>query len=239
MLLSAVKKGRDITYNSSMVKFGRKLKFQISIALVILISVALYFLGEQIPKESIRNFIEQFGVFAPTAYILVHQLSYVLAPISGIPFLIIGFYMFGRDVVIYNYLVALIGFIINFFIARRWGRRWVTRFAGREVVEKIDRLSNRYGVVSLVSFRLIQGGIGDFVSYAYGFTPIKFSTYFVISAIATLPGSIIWYIVASKTNSIEQFFVVTLVLLVISLVVFYVGNFVLKRSKRHRFQSGN
>jgi len=222
-----------------MVKFSGKLKFQLSVVFVLLVSLAIYVLGEQIPPESIRIFIEQFGVFAPIAYILVHQVSYVLAPISGIPFIIIGFYMFGRDVVIYNYLVALVGFIINFYIARKWGRRWVMRFAGREVVEKIDRLSNKYGVVSLVSFRLIQGGIGDFVSYAYGFTPIKFSTYFALSAIATLPGSIIWYIVASKTNSVEQFFVVTIFLLVISLIVFYVGNFVWKRSERHRSKSGN
>lgn len=219
-------------YNPIVAGLSLRSKFRLSLALVVVTSVVIYVLGEQLSQESIRSFIERFGVFAPIIYILLHQISYIIAPISGIPYLIVGFYLFGPNVIVYNYLVAVLGSVVNFYIARKWGRRWVLRFAGKEVVEKIDKVANRYGVVSLISFRLMHLGIGDFVSYAYGFTSIKFSTYFVIGILAMLPSSIVWYIVAQRTNSIEQFFGVTMLLLVIAIAIFYLGNFVWKRNSK-------
>ncbi|TSC64239.1 MAG: Uncharacterized protein G01um101493_187 [Microgenomates group bacterium Gr01-1014_93] len=77
-----------------------KFKLQISLIAAILISLGLYIWGKQIPKGTIENFVTSAGPLAPPVYILAHQISYVFAPISGFPFLVAGFYLFGKDVII-------------------------------------------------------------------------------------------------------------------------------------------
>lgn len=210
-----------------------KFKFQLGIAVITLISISLYFLGKQIPQEVIESFIKNAGHWAPIAYILTHQISYVIAPISGFPFLIAGFYLFGKAIVIYTYIVVVIGATINFWIARKWGRPLVSKLAGQSSLEKIDQLSKGYGIITLIALRLLQGGRGDFVSYAYGLTPMKFSTYIIITTLATIPGSILWYYIVSKTNNLEQALTVSVLLAFFSLLIFLTGNFLIRRYRRN------
>lgn len=209
-----------------------KFKFQLGIAVVALISISLYFLGKQIPEEAIESFIKNAGPWAPIVYILTHQISYVIAPISGFPFLIVGFYLFGKTLVIYTYFVVVIGATINFWIARKWGRPLVAKFAGQGSLEKIDHFSKEYGVITLIALRILQGGIGDLASYAYGLTPMKFSTYITITVFATIPGSILWYYVLSKTNNLEQALTASVLLAFFSLLIFLTGNFLIRRYKK-------
>lgn len=211
-----------------------KHKFQIGIAVAVLISIFLYFWGRQIPEELIESFVESAGPWAPIAYILAHQISYIIAPISGFPLLIAGFYLFGKTSIIYTYFVVIIGASINFWIARRWGRPLVGKFAGEGTLKKIDKLSKEYGIVTLIALRMLQGGIGDFVSYAYGLTPMKFSTYIVTTALAIIPGTTLWYYLVSKTDSIEQSLVVTLLFAFFSVLIFFIGNFWVRRYKKKK-----
>lgn len=209
-----------------------KLKFQLGLAIVAFISIALYFLGKQIPKEVIESFIKNAGPWAPIAYILTHQISYVIAPISGFPFLIAGFYLFGKTMVIYTYFVVILGSTINFWIARKWGRPFVGKFVGEGALKKVDQLSREYGIITLIAIRMLQGGIGDYVSYAYGLTPMKFSTYIIITALSTIPGSLLWYYVISKTNSLEQSLAATVLLALSSALIFFTGHFLIRRYRQ-------
>ncbi|MDO8503444.1 MAG: VTT domain-containing protein [bacterium] len=209
-----------------------KFKFQLGIAVAVLVSIFLYFWGRQIPEEVIKSFVENAGPWAPIAYILSHQISYVIAPISGFPFFVAGFYLFGKTVIVYSYFVAIIGASINFWIARRWGRPLVRKFAGEGALKKIDQLSKEYGIITLIALRMLQGGTGDFISYAYGLTPMKFSTYIITTALAMIPGTTLWYYVISKTDSIEQSLVVTLLFAFFSVSIFLIGNFGIKRIRR-------
>ena len=212
--------------------FKLKPKFQIGLAVTILISVLLYLLGKQIPEAEIEYFIHSVGPWAPMVWILLHQVSYVIAPISGLPFLIAGFYLFEKTVIIYVYFAVLLGATLNFWISRIWGRSLVARFAGEGAMKKIDTLSEEYGVITLIAARMLQGGIGDFVSYAYGLTSMKFSTYIVITAFSIIPGSLLWYYAVSQTNSVEGSLAVSLVLMVFALGIFFIGNFFVRTLKR-------
>lgn len=205
----------------------RKFKLQIGIAVTILVSVLLYLWGKQIPAEDIEYFVQSTGPLAPIVWILAHQISYVIAPVSGLPFLISGFYLFGKTAIIYTYFVVLIGATINFWISRIWGRRLVSKFAGKDAVERIDKLAKEYGVITLIALRMLQGGVGDFVSYAYGLTPIKFSTFFLITALAIIPGNVVWYWAVSQTNSIEGSIAVSVLIAFLAVGIFVIGNFVI------------
>lgn len=212
--------------------FKLRLRFQVGLAVAILISVLLYLWGKQIPQQEIENFVQRSGPWAPISWILLHQISYVIAPISGLPFLVSGFYLFGKTAIIYTYFVALIGATINFWISRTWGRSLVGKFAGKDTIEKIDKLSKEYGVITLIATRMLQGGVGDFVSYAYGLTPMKFSTYILITALAIIPGNVIWYYAVSKTNSLEGSIVVSILFAFFAALIFLIGNFLVRKFKK-------
>ncbi|MBI3290197.1 TVP38/TMEM64 family protein [Candidatus Microgenomates bacterium] len=211
-----------------------KFHFETSIVLIILFSVILFFLGRQIPKEAIQQYVENFGPLAPVVYIILHQVSFVLAPINGFPFLIAGFYLFGKTVIIYNYFVMIIGSTINFVIAKRWGRPIVKRFVGGKTLEKIDSLSQTYGKTTLISLRVLMGGMADFVSYAYGLTDMKFSTYFAITALATIPGNVLWYYIISKTDNTDLYISISLFLAALSIIIFLIGSYLVKLYKKLR-----
>lgn len=208
-----------------------KHKVQVIGALAILLSVGLYFAGKQIPQEALQNLVVRAGVWGPLIFIILHLTSIIFAPISGVPFLITGFYLFGKTTIIYMYCSAVLGFMVNFAIARKWGRPLIGKLIGKEYIEKIDDLAQEYGTLTLIFLRLLWSGVADYVSYAYGLTEMKFSKYIFISAIASIPGWAFWYFVASRTDNIEQFLVFTYILTILGASIFLLGRRFFKKSK--------
>ena len=201
------------------------------------ITLLLYFLGKQISQETIRTFMESTGPWAPAVWMLAHQISYILAPISGFPFLVVGFYLFGDKTIIYNYIVVISGSSINFLIAKRWGRPIVRKLMGEDSLEKIDKFAKEYGVGALFAARLFLIGLGDYISYAYGLTPIKYSTFISISAVAVIPGYLLWYFAASQTNGIEQFLGISVALTFVAFWIFVGGGYFWRKWKSKNLRS--
>lgn len=205
---------------------------QTSTLVIVIASLIIYFTFKQIPQETIQGFLQKFGPWTPLMYILLHQISYVFAPISGFPFLLVGYSLFGEKVVIYSYLVVLLGSAINFGLAKKWGRPLVSKMVGEKPIKKIDELTKTYGLTLLIALRVLHGGISDYVSYAYGLTNMKFSTFYITSALATIPGQLIWYYVAVKSESIEQFILLSLGLSVIATGIFLAFNYFLRKNRK-------
>ncbi|HEY5600745.1 MAG TPA: VTT domain-containing protein, partial [Patescibacteria group bacterium] len=206
-----------------------KKEYQIGFLIFLLSAVILYFAGKQISNETIQNFVTTTGPLAPIAYIFLHALSYILAPVTGFPFLIAGFYLFGKTAVIYIYLTAILGSTLNFLIAKKWGRPLVEKLAGKESLEKVDKTANEYGLLALFMIRLFLVGLADIISYAYGLTGIKYFTFILISSIAMIPSHVIWYFAASKVENIEQFLSLSVGLTFIASGIFVLGNYLLRR----------
>lgn len=215
-----------------MSKFKLRWQPRLVLLAIFLLSLLLYFLGKQIPQDQLQNFVESAGPWAPVVYILTHQLSYILAPVSGYPFLVLGFYLFGESAIIYNYFVQIVGSSINFWIAKKWGRPIVRKLVGGEPLEKIDKFAKEYGVGTLFVVRLFLVGLGDYISYTYGLTPIKFRTFILVSAVAIIPGYLLWFFAASQANGIEQFLGISIVLTLVAFWIFVGGSYFWKKLKR-------
>lgn len=216
----------------SILDFKINTRLQILLWGLILFSAVIYFIGKQIPQEELRDFIGQFGPWGPIAFILLAQIPYIIAPINGIPFLIAGYYLFGVNMIFLMYPTALLGFSINFYISRRWGRPLLSKFLDDGSLEKIDKLAKKHGVLTLIAFRIFQGGLGDYVSYAYGLTRVPFKQYFLVSALAIIPGQVVWYYFAKKTNNIEGFLAVNWVLAAAMVGTLFIGTLAINRLKR-------
>lgn len=201
--------------NGNMRKFIPSRKVSALTIVVVLVTLVVYFVGKSIPQESISEFVRSTGPYSPIVFIAISLVSYVFAPVIGAPFLIAGFYLFGPIATIYLYFTAVLGSTLNFLIAKKWGRPVVAKLAGKNSLEKIDRFEKGYGLLSLIFLRVFLSGMGDYVSYAYGLTPMKFKTFFIITSIFMFPPFIFWYFVSKSADNINQFLIISYVMLTI------------------------
>ena len=168
---------------------------------VILFSGFIYFLGSFIPTDKLKGLVASFGVFGPIILILLITITQIIAPLSGSPVYFAGFALFGKWVFIYGYIASLISSVINFYIARVWGRDLVVRFVGQKNMKLVDDFTQDYGAKTLIFLRVIQGYMHDFVSFAYGLTNIKFKTYIIITTVCPIPWLIVWLYLTTKVVS--------------------------------------
>lgn len=194
--------------------------------------VIFFLIIRGIPEESIRHFIQSTGRAGPAVYILAMFSTFIFAPLSGSPILFAGFYAFRSMVVWYTLAAAILASITNFWIARFWGRGIVQRLVGRDSMQKVDKAARDYGILMLVLLRLFQGGIHEFVSYAAGLTSMRFSTYFLVSTVSSIPSSIFWYYLSLTTESVIGFATLNFSLTIIFAGVFAIAVFLVRLLKR-------
>lgn len=196
-----------------------------------IVFLIIFLLSTTIPQEQIETFLKTTGVFAPIIFILFSLISYIIAPLSGTPILFVGYQLFGSSVVLLSTIATFISFTTNFWLARAYGRPLVTKLVGKHSMKNVDKLITNYGLVTLTIFRIFQGSIHDFVSYASGLTSIKFTPYLIISTLSLIPGTILWYWIAQKIKSPLFFTLLSLVMSGGFSIVFIFGQQLLHRSK--------
>ena len=170
------------------------------IIFIIATFIVMIIIGFIIPKETIRNIIEKAGPWGVILLIFCLWITNVIAPLSGSPFLFAGFYSYGQMSVFYAFIAAVIASITNFWIAKVWGRKIVTRLVGEENLDKLDNLTKDYGLQALFVFRLFIKEFHDVISYAFGLTNLTFKSYFIVSTLGMIPATIIWYLISLKVN---------------------------------------
>jgi uncharacterized membrane protein YdjX (TVP38/TMEM64 family) len=138
--------------------------------------------------DDFERWMADLGAWGPILYILFFAISMVIAPIPTGPAPIAAAAAFGGlAAFFYTMLAGIIGAALCFGIARRWGRPALERFLPDKVVSEIDRVSDNLGVRVLFMLRLFPIFGVDIVSYGAGLTRIRFTTYVVVSIVATTP----------------------------------------------------
>jgi uncharacterized membrane protein YdjX (TVP38/TMEM64 family) len=202
------------------------------VLLTALLFLILFFLSKLVPDDTARNFINDAGKWGPLILFLLFLISYILAPLNGSPLLFAGYYAYGANIVFIATSAAILSFIINFWIARKWGRSYIQRLVGPKKIKHVDKLAENYGLLSLFFLRFFQGGLHDFVSYAAGLTSMRFKSYMAVSLLAEIPGTAIWYYIVSKAKSPATFTVLTWVMTISFTVVFLLGIFIVRQVRR-------
>ncbi|HEX2906910.1 MAG TPA: VTT domain-containing protein [Phototrophicaceae bacterium] len=193
------------------------------IAITVILTIAI----EAIGKERIQAFVQQAGAFAPLVYIALRMASYIVAPLSTGPVQFAAGVLFGLwPGVIYSIIGEALGGSANFWIARKLGRPVVRRLAGDSGMARIEKFYQQAGQAwTLVYARLFLFAIYDFLSYAAGFTPIKYRQYLLITVGVGIVPTFIAVAVGSTLSSgnYNQLLLLYAVLAVLAIVpmVFY------------------
>lgn len=175
----------------------------------------LYLLVQSIGIEKLQQTIADAGIFGPLIFIGIKALTFTFAPLSAGPIQFASGILFGViEGTLYSVLGELIGGSINFMIARTYGRRIVARFVGKGAMKRVDEFYERFldDWKSLLMARVLLFSVYDFISYAVGFSRIRFSVYVIISFLGGLLPTVIFVLIGSEASQNQDV-----------LLMFYVG----------------
>lgn len=142
--------------------------------------------------EKMRAWIENAGAWAPLAYILLKASTYVIAPLSGTPVKLAAGALFGFwEGAALALIGDTLGASLNFWIARLFRNRGISRLAGKGAIKQIDQLTEHVGGWrALLAARLLLSSLYDFIAYAAGVSNLKFRHFFWVTVLAGIPSTL-------------------------------------------------
>ena len=192
----------------------------------------LYALVQSIGIEALQDTIADAGLLGPLIFMGIKAFTFTFAPLSAGPIQFASGVLFGVvEGTVYSVLGELIGGAINFIIARVYGRRIVTRLVGRVAMKRVDEAYERYlgGWRSLLVARVFLFPVYDFISYAVGFSQIRFSVYVLVSFWGGLLPTFIFVWIGSEASQNQDI----LLVFYIGVAVLFVGFVLLRRPISH------
>ena len=175
-----------------------------------IVPIVLIILGYIFPsaffssQESIRNFVNSFGIFAPIAFILLQILQVVITPISHYTVSIAGGFIFGLwQGFIYNYIGRVIGTAIAFYLGRKFGRKIIQHVVKPETLKKYDYYFNKGKLLLFLAYFLPLFP-DDELSYLAGFSSMSPWVFLSIMAIGHLSGSLSLAYIGNGIQSIRE-----------------------------------
>lgn len=153
---------------------------------IIYVGLIVAFNYFNITTESVRATFAGKGAILIPIFIGL-QLLAAMTPLPDLPFTAAGILFFQPW---FSFLLVWFGMwfasAINFFIARRLGRKWVQdRYPSTS--GWIDRFSGKYGVESVIVGRSFTFVTFDLVAYAAGISSMSFKTFAIASVFGLIP----------------------------------------------------
>jgi len=166
---------------------------------IIILSVMALFLYSYLTKGffySIVNLNQQelistlssFGGFSYAIYILLIILGIIFAPIHPFIFYVTGGILFGPYLSWALTMVGVaIGSSIAFKLSQMYGRAFVDKYASKKHIKKFDKLSEKYGSLSIFLLRVNPLTSTDIWSWVAGLTKIKYWKFLFYTLLGLAP----------------------------------------------------
>ncbi|MBV6626838.1 MAG: TVP38/TMEM64 family protein [Rivularia sp. (in: Bacteria)] len=161
--------------------------FCVGIALV----AAITFVN-QVGIEQIRANVDKLGIWAPIALLSLRTVSVVIPAIPSTAYSVLSGTLFGFwKGIIVIFIADFAACCLNFYIAKRYGRKIVQRFVGERFIDKIDNLASKHledNIFLVAGF--LMTGLFDFVCYAVGLTEMpwhKFIPALILGIVVSTP----------------------------------------------------
>ncbi len=167
-------------------------------AVIVLFSLIAYFVGRPLVREfrenpeTFRAYVKSNGILGPLVMIGVMALQVIVAFIPGEPFELGAGFVFGWFQGSFLCLAgSLMASALVFLAVRKWGVRLVELFFPREKIHKYSFLQNDKKLDLLVFMLfLIPGTPKDLLTYLVGLTPMKLSSFLLLTTLARIPSAV-------------------------------------------------
>ena len=185
------------------------------------------------------SFISSFKKVSFLVYILLIIAGIIFAPIHPFLFYVAGGIVFGPYVSWFLTMIGVaIGSSIAFIIARRYGRGFVEERIKKESIEKFDKFSDKYGVLSIFILRVNPLTSSDVWSYLAGLTKMKLWKFLTWTLLGLAPAIFIQtYLgktIGENTILFKIFVAVAVIYFTILLLGFFYFLFLKKLKKKKK-----
>ncbi|MBI4858513.1 MAG: TVP38/TMEM64 family protein [Acetobacterium woodii] len=138
--------------------------------------------------DTLKSFLLQFGAWTPLVFFLLQLLQIIVAPIPGGTVGLVGGALFGT---FGGFLISasgtVVGSIIVFILAKRFGRPFVMKFVSSELIEKYDHIKeSRLNTVLFLIF-LFPLFPDDMLCFIAGLSTMPLKTFIIIVLLARTP----------------------------------------------------
>jgi uncharacterized membrane protein YdjX (TVP38/TMEM64 family) len=159
------------------------------VAAVVLVSLAVrQYASFILDAESLRAWLDQFGVFAPVVLVLVQAAQVIVAPVPGQVVALVAGYAFGPVAgSAYSFVGVLLGSAIAFSLTKRFGRPAAERLLHEDILDRFDEFVDNVGLPGLFVFVLIPGLPDDAVCFLGGLTRWRLRTFLAVITVGRLP----------------------------------------------------
>ena len=141
-------------------------------------------------REETARFVAAFGDGAPVVFMLFQVLQVIFAPVPGEATGFIGGYLFGVAAgFVYSSLALTIGSMINFFIGRFLGQRYIRKLIPEKHLARFDRLVSRKGVLLIFILFIFPGFPKDYLCLFLGLSVLPFKVFILMAAVGRMPGT--------------------------------------------------
>ncbi len=146
--------------------------------------------------------VRELGGWAPAAVVGLQALQVLFAPIPGQVVGMAAGYLYG---IAWGTALSLTGLGLGswlaIWLARRLGRPLVKRVASPELIERLDRLSQRHGLWAFFLVFLLPFLPTDVGCFVAGLTPLPIASLVLLVLVGRLPGVVLlnWLGATSQT----------------------------------------
>lgn len=142
-------------------------------------------------RESLRDYVESWGNYAPVAFIVIQASQVVVAPIPGEFTGAIGGFIFGAfPNIVYSSVGLMLGSMIAFLAARVLGLPLVKLVVSKKLLNTFQFVTERRGMLVALALFALPGFPKDILSYILGLSPMGFMTFLLVCGFGRLPGTI-------------------------------------------------
>lgn len=169
----------------------------------IIFGIAGYRKGIFTSAESMRDWVDSFGMAAPIIFVILQAVQVAVPIIPGGVTLLGGVFIFGPWLGFwYNYIGIVLGSVAVFAISRVYGKPLMYKLFSAESIEKYQHWTDNHGAFTkLFAIAIFLPGAPDgLICYLAGTTKMSWKTYLLIILICK-PLSIALYSIGVFTVS--------------------------------------
>lgn len=181
--------------------------------------------------EGLRKFILSYGLWAPAASIALMVIQSLVPFVPGLVITLTNAWIFGWQAgAFYSWVGGLLGAILDFGVARWYGRVVVESLVKDKYLTLIDGFLNKNGLVAVFVTRLTPVIPFKIVSYGAGLTSMSLWRFIVATGVGQAPAIILYSIIGQNiTRHIRMLIALTSLIVLISIAAYYYREIIKKR----------
>jgi uncharacterized membrane protein YdjX (TVP38/TMEM64 family) len=199
----------------------------------------------ELDATGIRDWVLSFGAFSPVVYVLVAVAQVIVSPIPAGPVTFAGAMIFGvPQGLALSMAGSVVGSVLVFAAARRWGEPLVMRLLGEETFYKYSGRLDSQGWW-LFAILLVPFMPDDAVCALAGLSAVTFRRFLFFMVVGRLPGATLTALLASDlvTRSSAGWIVAGMILVALLALGFVyrkrLESWILRRADEGRGPSGS